>query len=503
MSLGEVEEKVELRPQVGAQERAMNSQADIVIYGGAAGSGKSHMMLLRALCQVDDPKFNCIVFRRTTTALRDGLWGEAKSLYRPWKPRCQEQPMRMQFPSGAVIKFNHMEHDKSAEDDHQGKQYSLIVFDEGCQFSEYQVTYLMSRLRSAAEGNSQMFISCNPDPDSFICRYIDWWLDEDGYPDADKSGVVKFYTLIKGEVKLADTQEELYERYEEVLRVWNPNLKEYVLPPLKTMTFIGGTLFDNPALMEANPMYLSELNSLPEIEKARLLHGNWYVRPEGANYFQRDWVNKTTRLPKSVVGCRAWDKAATEPSDANTHPDYTASTKMYKCKEGYFYICGSYHPSGFDKKEPNVLGRFRDKPGARDIKILNQAQLDGKDIVQVFPIDPGSAGKTEYQESAKKLITKGIRVKADPMPTQNSKLTRYAPFSSACENGLVYILEHTFSKASLEAFYKEHEAFDGERSTRIRKDDWPDSSASAFNHLCRTAVIPAFTLTDFKRTNPF
>lgn len=131
MALGDVQENVVLRPQPGAQETAMNATADIVIYGGAAGSGKSHMMLLRALCQVDDPKFNCIIFRRTTVALRGGLWMEAKALYNPWKPRIQEQPMRMEFPSGAIVKFNHMEHDKDAENDHQGQQYSLIVFDEG------------------------------------------------------------------------------------------------------------------------------------------------------------------------------------------------------------------------------------------------------------------------------------------------------------------------------------------------------------------------------------
>lgn len=372
-----------------------------------------------------------------------------------------------------------------------------------CQFSEYQVTYLMSRLRSAADGNSQMFISCNPDPDSFICRYIDWWLDDEGYPDPDKSGVVKYYCMINNEIKLADTQQELWDTYELQLRVWNPKKKAYVLPPLKTMTFVGGTLFDNPALMEANPQYLSELNSLPDIEKARLLHGNWYVRPEGSNYFQRTWLNKATHLPKGVVGCRAWDKAATEPSEVNTHPDYTASVSMYKDKEGFFYICGGYHNSGFDKKEPNILGRFRDRPGARDAKILAQAKHDGRDIVQVFPQDPGGAGATEYVESAKKLISEGIRVKKDPMPSQNSKLTRYVPFSSACENGLVFILEHTFTPASLEAFYKEHEAFDGERSTRVRKDDWPDCSASAFNYLCKKAVLPAFTLADFHRPNPF
>lgn len=86
--------------------------------------------MLKALAGTEDPRFNGIVFRRNTTALRDGLWAEAKALYKHWKPTLQEQPMRMVFDTGAVLKFNHLEHEKDAEKDHQGKQYSLVVFDE-------------------------------------------------------------------------------------------------------------------------------------------------------------------------------------------------------------------------------------------------------------------------------------------------------------------------------------------------------------------------------------
>lgn len=494
---------IELRPQKGAQETALNCDADVVLYGGSAGSGKSFLLLMKLLMGVDDPNFNGIIFRRTTTTLRDGLWAEAKQLYKGWKPRLQEQPMRMEFSSGGVIKFNHLEHDKNAEQDHQGKQYSLVAFDEACQFSEYQVTYLMSRLRSAAEGKSQLFCTMNPDPDSFMCSWIDWWLDDDGYPIPERSGVKRYYCRVNGEMKFADTPEELEERFPESLLIYNPLTGENVKVPPKSMAFISGTIFDNPALIAANPQYLAELNSLPDIEKARLLHGNWYARPEGSNYYDRSWLKKAAHVPRDAVCCRAWDKASTEPSETNSTPDYTASIKMYKDREGYFYLVGNFHQSNHDKKDPDVLGRFRERPGARDKLITNQAVHDGTECAVIFSQDPGSAGVTEFQESAKKLTSKGFRVQKDPMPPQNSKLTRYAPFSSAAENGLVYIVESTFDKATLEAFHKENESFDGERSTRTRKDDWPDATASAFNWLCRKSVIPSFTMSDFKRDNPF
>lgn len=513
-----------LRPQVGAQERAINTTADITVYGGAAGSGKSYMMLLRPLLQcVDqeaidefgnryvtkyaDPDYNAIFFRRTGPQLKGlgGLWDTAKKMYAPWKPHVVEQSRTITFASGATIQFSHMEHEKNAED-HQGLQYTDVYFDEGTHFTSVQVRYLMSRLRSDADVASSMFISCNPDPDSFLADWIDWWLDDKGFPDPEKSGIVRYYIDYENKLIFADTEQELKDNYPEVLYVKNPNTGELVYAPPKTMTFIGGTIFDNPALIEKNPGYLTELNSLGKVQKARLLYGNWYERAEGSSHFQRDWLENVNCLPTGVTRCRAWDKAASQPSELDMWPDYTAGIGMAKDKDGFFYIYGDYINSNFDrfeKSDKRVDGKFRERSGPRDTIIKDQALADGKPTTVVMSQDPGGAGKTEFQESAKKLIIEGIRVKKDPRPTQEGKLTRFLPFSSACEHGLVRIVESSFSKATLEIFYKELEAFDGQRSSKIRKDDWPDCTASAFNYLCTEAVIPVIVMEDLSRANPF
>jgi predicted phage terminase large subunit-like protein len=481
------------RPQEGAQEIAMNAPQDIVIYGGAAGSGKTHLMLLRPLLQIHDPKFNAIFFRRTGPQLSGAgsVWDEAKQLYSEFGARIRENDREIIFPSGAKIKFSHMEHEKN-KIDHQGKQYTHVYFDEGTHFTQGQITYLMSRLRSAAEVKSSMFISCNPDPDSFIAQLIDWWLDEDGFPDKKKSGVTKYYGSVKNDIYFTDTEEEMAELYPQVCWVWNPLTEKKIYVPPKTITFIGGTIFDNPALIMANPNYLAELNALPQIEKDRLLHGNWYARPEGSSHFQRKWLTVVDRVPESAINCRAWDKAATEPSEKNTHPDYTASIRMAKDRHGFFYLIGDFQEDNYDKKDckqNKVLGRFRERSGRRDVLIHKQTEHDGSSCTVVFSQDPGSAGITEFTESAKKLICEGYVVKKDPMPTQSGKLTRYLPFSSAAENGLVYLVKNTFNPATLEAFFKENEAFDGERSSDHRKDDWPDTVASAFNHLSSARTV--------------
>lgn len=281
------------------------------------------------------------------------------------------------------------------------------------------------------------------------------------------------------------------ELHPEVCWIYNPLTKEKVYAPPKTITFIGGTIFDNPALIETNPNYLSELNALPQVEKDRLLHGNWYARPEGSSHFQRKWLTVIDRVPETAIYCRAWDKAATEPSEKNQHPDYTASINMAKDRHGFYYLMGNYQEDNYDKKDckqNKVFGRFRERSGTRDVLIQKQAEHDGTDCTVVFSQDPGSSGVTEFTESAKKLVSEGYIVKKDPQPTQNGKLTRYLPFSSAAENGLVYIVKSTFNPATLEAFFKENEAFDGERSSDYRKDDWPDATASAFNYLASARI---------------
>lgn len=77
---------------------------------------------MRALRYVNDPNFEAVYFRRTSANLRGGggLFNEAKRMYSPFKPRVQNIDMRFNFPSGASLKLNHLQHEDDAERDHQG-----------------------------------------------------------------------------------------------------------------------------------------------------------------------------------------------------------------------------------------------------------------------------------------------------------------------------------------------------------------------------------------------
>ncbi len=117
-----------LAPQKGTQEDFILSAADIVFYGGAAGSGKSHALLLDPLQYIDDPNYYAVMFRQNTTQLDGSLWPAAKAMYAPFNVRVKEKEKIIIFPSGARIKFAYMELEKHA-DAHQGIEYSAIYWD--------------------------------------------------------------------------------------------------------------------------------------------------------------------------------------------------------------------------------------------------------------------------------------------------------------------------------------------------------------------------------------
>lgn len=471
----------------------MKSEADVIIYGGSAGSGKSHLGLMLPLKYIGDPNLNVMIFRRITKQIKQlgGLWDESKKMYDPFGITSNNTDLKHVFDSGATVEFSHLQYEDSKLA-FQGGQQSLQIWDELTHFTPTQFTYLMSRLRSDAGVNGKVFATCNPDPDSWVLDWIDWYLDEEGYPDKSKQGVVRYYYMIEDKPVFGSSAEELMEKFPDQATIWNGGEAIEVAP--KSFEFISGTIFDNQILIKKNPKYLAELNALPHIEKARLLYGNWYMRPQASGYFNREWLAKIDKVPEGSRTVRAWDKAATEPSEVNRFPDFTASIQISKDRQSRYYISGNYHADNKDKVDPEIHGRFRRRSGDRDNLILKQTQYDGEECIVIFPQDAGASGVMEFQESSRKLNEEGFVVKKDPTPPARSKLVRFTPFASACENGLVSIIEGSFDRKGLEAFYKELEAFDGERSTTTKKDDQVDVCASGFNYLSKQKVLPAFSL---------
>ena len=350
----------------------------------------------------------------------------------------------------------------------------------------------MSRLRSESKYPSRMVISCNPDPDHYLRTMIDWYLDEEGYPRPEADGVVRWFITRDGTYHWADTKEELHERFD------TPTSKCLPL----SFSFISATIHDNPPMLLNNKEYLAFLEGLNEIDKARLLYGNWNVRPKDSTLFSWDWLKTAEHLPYGCKTVRGYDLAGTVPSDVNPTPDFTASIQISRCSNGYFYLSGNYH-NLFCDEALDVRGVMRKLSGERNQIMLKQAHEDGSDIHIILPQDPNSAGKSVFEDMVKFFMSEGFLVHKDPVSHTASKISRFEQFATAASNGLVYIVPSTFDVRTLEHIKKNITSFNGERSGRTYKDDIADCTATAFNYLNKVQVIPKITLPSLTKTNEF
>lgn len=387
--------KKQIAPQAGPQEEFLSCPADICIYGGAAGSGKTFAELLEPLHYITSvPGFNAICFRRTTPMIRSGggLWDESLKLY-SGRAEPKETTLEWLFPcKGAQtpnrLKFAHLEYEKNALD-YQGAQLCLIMFDELCHFVDRQFWYLLSRNRSICGVKPYVRATCNPDPDSWVSELIEWWIDQKtGYPIKERSGVIRYFIRENNELKWADTEEELILKY--------PDLTP------RSFTFIAATLEDNPILMNADPAYRANLLALPEVEKERLLYGNWKIRPAGGNVFKREWFRQL--VPENILQqsqwqfkIGSWDTAFKVDSKdgSTTDPDYSVYTLWGINRQGYFLLDRFKNKLEYpDLLQTAIQLYIRDRPNA----LLIEDKASGQSLIQslrtcghpipIFPIKP-------------------------------------------------------------------------------------------------------------------
>ena len=435
-----------IEPQPGPQTDFLRSGADIVFYGGAAGGGKTYAILMEPLYDVHNPDFGAVVFRRTTKQVTSegGLWDTATDLYSPMGVKANQNDLTQRFPSGAKVTFAHMEHEKNRLD-WQGSQIPLICFDELTHFTWKQFVYMLSRNRSTSGAKSRIRATLNPDPDHWVRRWIDWWIDDNGYAIKERSGVVRYFVIEGDDVIWADSVEELKKD------------NESRIP--KSFTFIASSLQDNKILMESDPQYLANLMAMTRVERAQLLDGNWNIRATAGTYFKRSDFEVVEAAPKAVKIVRAWDQAGTKKKqNDSSDPDWTAGVKISKGADGYFYV--------------EAVDRFRDDPGVVDRRIKNTASNDGKGVTVRLAQDPGQAGKSQKHHQTTMLAGYDVTSRS----ISGDKETRAKPFSSQVSAGNVRIVRGKWN----EDFLLELESF-----PEGSHDDQVDAASDAFDELVR------------------
>ena len=346
----------------------------------------------------------------------------------------------------------------------QGSQICEIGFDELTHFSEYVFFYMLSRNRSTCGVRPFVRATCNPDADSWVARFIEWWIDQEtGYPIPERSGKLRWFVRRDETLYWADTKQELWERF-------NLKTKAEREEP-RSVTFIMSKLSDNRALMKADPGYLANLKALSLIERERLLYGNWKVKSAAGMYFQRSQLgNILPDVPKDVIQwVRCWDLAATEKTDKGD-PAYTAGVLIGKRKDGRYLIA-------------DVINRQMSASDVRKtIKLTAQADRAKYRRVRIrLPKDPGQAGK-EQAESYIKFLA-GFDVVA--VAESGSKEARAEPMAAQWQAGNFDIVYGDWN----ESYLLQLENFpDG------KFKDMVDASANGFTELETKSVFSLSSL---------
>lgn len=428
-------------PQPGPQWDFLKCDANIGIYGGSAGGGKTYALLLDPLRWVQDYKdFGAVIFRRTSKQVfqEGGLWDTATDLYTSIGAEPRVSDAQFVFPKGARVTFAHMEHEKNRLD-WQGAQIPVIGFDELTHFTWRQFSYMLSRNRSTCGVPPYIRATCNPDPDHWLRSFLAWWIDEkSGLAIRERAGRKRWFVMINDSPVWSDTRQELVDKFGEETQP-------------RSVTFIPARLEDNPALTAADPNYLGNLMALPYVEREQLLGGNWNVRPIAGNMFRRSWFEIIDTLPAPLESVRAWDLAAGKKA----HNDWTAGIKVcYHRSSGTFIVAH--------------VERMKETPAQVDNAILRMAHQDGRATRIRLSEDPGQAGKAQAHQLIRMLAGFDVRARKET----GDKVTRARMASAQAEAGNVKLLRGTWN----DEFLNELENFPDP------EDEHPDDQVDAFSN---------------------
>ncbi|MCD8397556.1 MAG: phage terminase large subunit [Lachnospiraceae bacterium] len=449
-----------IKPQEGPQTMFLTTPAEVCVYGGAAGGGKSYGLLLSFLRYKNVKGFGSTIFRRNYNQIfaQGGLWDEAGEVYggiKGARPRISDGSWIFDDRDGnalSKVKFAHIERDDELAN-WQGSQICFLGFDELTHFSEKQFFYMLSRNRSTCGVKPFVRATCNPDSDSWVAKFIEWWIDQDtGYPIPERSGKIRWMYRESDQIHWANRKEELWEKFNLV--------SEADREAPKSVTFIMSSVEDNQELLRVNRGYLANLKALPTVERERLLYGNWKIRPSAGLFFRRSQVTMVSAVPNDIqMWCRAWDIAASE-EDKNGDPDYTAGVLMGLRKDRTIIVL-------------DVINQ-RIKAGEVEKLIYNTSVVDrhqyGFRYKIRIPQDPGAAGKIVADTYVKKLM--GFSVRA--LPISGSKELRANPFATQWQNGNVQVLVADWN----DMYFTQLESF-----PESKHDDMVDASSDAFVEL--------------------
>lgn len=276
-------------PLPGPQTEAYRSKADVLLYGGAAGGGKSFLLI--GLGSQEHTR--TIIFRRET-AQTDGLEEAGRQIIKD-ADSFNGTDLEWSWKDGRSLKLAGM---KEPDDwnKHAGRERDLIGFDEAGEFLRDQVASMLGWNRGPDGQRCRIVLASNPPRKPEGAWIIEWfapWLDEH-WPNRAVPGELRYAVIIEGKP------------------VWQAGPEDVLIngelcKPL-SFTFIPASLKDNP--YRDTPEYRAKLNSLPEPLRSQLLKGIFALGSEDdpwqcipTRWVQEAFARWTPHPPKDVPMC--------------------------------------------------------------------------------------------------------------------------------------------------------------------------------------------------------
>jgi phage terminase large subunit-like protein len=367
-----------------------------VLYGGAAGGGKSIAQLMAALQFVDIPGYSAILFRKTFADLNlpSALMSVAREWLMPFtktnEVKWSEKKSQFTFPSGATLAFGYLESQNDAFR-YQGAEFQYIGMDEVTHIAPTNYRYLFSRLRRTKGLNVPLRFRATANPGGEHGQYY-------------------------------------YQRF-------------FVEGAEKGRIFIGAGLKDNPYLDAEE--YIKALDELDPVTREQLLNGNWEIKESG-DMFSRTYFNLCSRIsiPITPERVRFWDMASTDPkkrkSKDKREPDWTVGLKLLHW-QGIYWI--------------EDIACVQGQPADTEALVKTTAEIDGRHCPIRMEQEPGSSGDITIDHYSRNVLH---GYDFDGVRSTGSKIERARPAATAAKQGRVNIADNC---RNMTKFFDEADVF--------------------------------------------
>ena len=396
------------------QQLFLSLRGQEVLYGGAAGGGKSDALLMAALQYVDVPGYSALLLRRTWPDL--SLPGAIMDRARDWLMDTPAYPREggriWNFPSGARITFGYLHYDRDKYR-YQSAEFQFIGFDELTQFTQPTYEYMFSRIRRPA----MACLRCR----KAVTKASGIWKHVD-QENVRCNGLLPDKKVLN-QYGPAPDGTTLFDVPLRMRSATNPGgighnwVREHFIDPKSkkpNAIFVPASLHDNPSLDQES--YRENLMHLNPTDRERLMNGDWDVMEQGA-YFQRHWFNFLREAPYGCRWVRYWDLAGTADGD------WTAGALVGLTNEGQWIVADMRRMKGTPREVENY--------------IRQTAAEDGTQIPIRMEQEPGQSGVAQIDYYRRKIL---VGYDFRPDRKRVDKLTRANPVSSAAEAGNVSIM---------------------------------------------------------------